>query len=202
MEFDIKRGSIIFHKNLNTLDEMALEFSSRLSLMGIKHSFLLGYVAILFGRNRASEDIDVVCQRFSLETFEDLWGSIIHDYDCIITNNAKEAYVDYLNTGLALRFARKGYIIPNIEMKFATNTLQHNAISKSIIVTVNQQNIPISPMEQQIAYKLFLGSGKDIEDARFLFKLFREHLDTQLLNDYIEKLEIPETDAQRQLGWN
>ncbi len=48
---------------------------------------------------------------------------------------------------------------------------------------------------------IFLGSEKDIEDARFLFKLFEENLNTGELLDYIRPLEIPVEEAKYYLGW-
>lgn len=39
----------------------------------------------------------------------------------------------------------------------------------------------ISPIELQIPYKLYLSSDKDIEDAVYLWVLFREMLDGDLL---------------------
>ena len=43
----------------------------------------------------------------------------------------------------------------------------------------------------QIPYKLFLGSEKDIEDARFLFKLFEDKLNIGLLKMFLINLKIP-----------
>jgi len=45
-------------------------------------------------------------------------------------------------------------------------------------VTLNSHRLFISPLELQIAFKLYLGSEKDIEDARFLYSLFIDKLDS------------------------
>jgi hypothetical protein len=54
--------------------------------------------------------------------------------------------------------------------------------------------------ELQIPYKLFLGSEKDIEDARFLFKLFKDNLNIVLLKMFLNKLKVSDNNAKRCLG--
>lgn len=202
MEIDFEGRQISFARELSRLDEMALHFSERLSSAGIKHVFLSGYVAILFGRNRMSEDVDVVCEGVPFEAFDGFWKDIHETLECIITTDAKKAYDDYLDAGTAVRFARKGEFIPNVEMKFKSTEMHQEALSGSLDVTVNGRQIPISPLEQQIAYKLFMGSEKDIEDARFLFKLFYDSLDVGKLSSYLDSLEVPLEKARMYLGWS
>lgn len=201
MEIEFDENHIIFSKELNKLDEMALRFSKVLSELGIKHVFLSGYIPILFGRNRASEDIDMVCEKISPDAYRELWAGINKDFECIITDDEKESYEKYLVKNTALRFALKGELIPNIELKFTRTELHEMALNEPLIVELNGNIIPISPLEQQIAYKLYMASEKDIEDARFLFKLFEEHLNKIKLIDIIEGLEIDPADAKTKLGW-
>ena len=80
--------------------------------------------------------------------------------------------------------------------------MHREALTHSLDVTVNERHIPISPLEQQIAYKLFMASEKDIEDARFLFKLFQENLEMGKLSSYLASLEVPLEKARRYLGWS
>lgn len=202
MEIDFRDRRISFARELSKLDELALHFSERLTSSGIKHVFLSGYIAILFGRNRMSEDIDVVCEVVPFETFDTFWKDIHKTLDCIITSDAKKAYDDYLNKELAVRFAQKGEFIPNVEMKFKSTQMHNEALSLALDVVVNERHIPISPLEQQIAYKLFMASEKDIEDARFLFKLFHENLEMGKLSSYLDSLEVPLEKARRYLGWS
>lgn len=187
---------------MNKLDEMAIYFSENLSQLNISHIFLSGYVAILFGRNRTSEDIDVVCENISYKKFEDLWHNLSGEFECIITSDVKDAYEGYLMDKIAVRFAYKGEIIPNIELKFQHTGMDRKALENSITVLLNEKRLPISPLEQQIAFKLFMGSEKDIEDARFLFKLFEKNLNTGKLLEYLDALEISIEDAKYYLGWS
>ncbi len=202
MEFLFEGRRLSFTKELSKLDDLALYFSERLSAASIRHVFLSGYVAILFGRNRASEDIDVVCESVPFEQFARFWEDIHQNLECIITSNVRAAYDDYLQTGVAVRFAHKGTMIPNVEMKFTTSDMHRVALSTPLEVIVNGRHMPISPLEPQIAYKLFMGSEKDIEDARFLFKLFDEYLDKSRLTNYLESLRVSIPLARRYLGWS
>ena len=42
----------------------------------------------------------------------------------------------------------------------------------------------------QIAYKLFLSSGKDLEDAKHLYDLFKEKINKDELLYFIDKLDV------------
>ena len=51
----------------------------------------------------------------------------------------------------------------------------------------------ISRIELQIAYKVWLGregNDKDIEDAKFLFNIFKKYIDNDLLMYFVRKLNI------------
>jgi hypothetical protein len=202
MDIKFEDGGMSFTKELSKLDELALLFSERLSLAGFKHVFLSGYVAILFGRNRTSEDIDVVCEDVSFEAFTLFWEGIHEILECIITSDVHEAYDNYLKKEMAVRFAYKGEFIPNIEMKFATTAMHREALDKTLEVNVNGHRILIPSLDQQIAYKMFMGSEKDIEDARFLFKLFEERLDKHGLTIYLDALGMSMQRAKQYLGWS
>jgi hypothetical protein len=202
MEMSIKEGVIKFDKELSELDKLALLFSESLTSIGVKHVFLSGYVPILFGRNRASEDIDVVCEKISIEIFSGFWVDIHRNLICIITSDVNVAYNDYLQKNTAIRFAYPEEFIPNVEMKFEANKMHGAALSSPLNVVVNGRKLPISPLEQQIAFKLFMGSEKDIEDARFLFKLFEENLDIQKFTGYLKALNVSIDKSKNYLGWS
>jgi hypothetical protein len=202
MELEFEGNTITFEKELSKLDKLALDFAKCLKDSKIENVFLSGYVAILFGRNRSSEDVDCICMPVSFDRFAEFWGGVQDDFECIITKDMENGFNEYLKKGTALRFSRKGKFIPNVEMKFATTDMHFKAIYNSLEVIVNERKLNIAPFEQQIAYKLFMGSEKDIEDARFLFKLFEEHLDTAKLITYFEALEVPKGKINEYLGWS
>lgn len=199
MEIEFKNSEIIFSKELSMLDNFVLNFTNLLINHKIKHVIVSGYVAILFGRNRLSEDIDILIQRIAFEKFQKLWQELENSYECLNTGNPYDAYHRYLEAHHAIRIARKGSFIPNIEVKFVKNDLDIFSLENRKKLKINDEILFISPLEIQIPYKLFLGSEKDIEDARFLFKLFKDKLNMALLNRFLTELKIPEERIDRYL---
>ena len=171
---------------------MAFEFSKILADHKIGHVFVSGYVAILFGRNRSSEDIDLICERVSFNRFIEFWDDCIKKFECVIIDDPKKAYHEYLLNETAIRFARKDVIIPNIEFKFPLKDLDKWTLNNKLRVICNDTEIYISPIELQIAYKLFLSSEKDIEDAEYLYILFKEKLNMEILQYFLEELKQKE----------
>jgi hypothetical protein len=192
MEIEFIKGEFFFNKELNHLDKLAREFSKLLTDHEIGHVFVSGYVAILFGRNRSSEYIDLICERVSINRFIKLWNDCTKKFECIITDDPKKAYHEYLLNETAIRFARKNEIIPNIELKFPLKDLDKWTLNNKLRVLCNDAEIYISPIELQIAYKLFLSSEKDIEDAEYLYILFKEKLDMEILQYFLKELKQEE----------
>jgi len=54
----------------------------------------------------------------------------------------------------------------------------------------NKNLLFISRIEIQIPFKLFLGSEKDLEDARYLYEIFKDKIDTNLMREFNRKLNI------------
>ena len=59
-------------------------------------------------------------------------------------------------------------------------------------VVVNGHQLYISPLELQIPFKLYLGTEKDIEDAKYLYQVFQGNLDLALLQEFNRKLKTEE----------
>ena len=190
MEIGFSKNKIEFKKELNALDRLTIQFTSIINGLKIKHVLVSGYVAILFGRSRASEDIDIIAEKLEFARFEEMWKETIKQFDCLNVINPKDAYYGYLPKGHAIRFSRKGKAIPNIEFKFPKVELDRWAITYRKTILLNNNHLFISPLELQIAYKLFLGSDKDIEDAVYLYRLFKKNLDTGILQEFVGKLKV------------
>jgi hypothetical protein len=175
-------------KELSKLDKFVFDFIKIIE-KNVKYVIVSGYIAILFGRNRSSEDVDIFIEKIEFNKFNTIWKKISKDFECINTYDAKNAYDDYLSKSLALRFAKKNTFIPNIEIKFPKVNLDVWTISESKKVIINKKILYISPLELEIPYKLFLGSEKDIEDAMHLYKLFKEYLDVKIFKEFNRKLK-------------
>lgn len=114
-----------------------------------------GYVSILLGRTRATEDIDLLIPRISKEEFANIWRKTHeNNFWCINTLNIDEAF-EMLNEH-AIRFAKKEEPIPNMNFKIIKTDLDKYSYENKIKVILNERFIFVSPLEMQIAYKLFL----------------------------------------------
>ncbi|MCX9083876.1 MAG: hypothetical protein OIN87_03640 [Candidatus Methanoperedens sp.] len=200
MELEFKKDKIIFDRELSLLDRFVINFTDHLDNNNIKYVIISGYVAILFGRSRMSEDVDIFIENISFEKFLKFWSEIEPTYECLNTGNSYEAYDDYLRNHQAIRLSTKGSFIPNIELKFVKNDLDRYSLENRKRIELTDKSLYISPFELQIPYKLFLGSEKDIEDARFLFKLFKDNLNIVLLKMFLSRLKVPDDQVKRYLG--
>jgi septin family protein len=157
----------------------------------VKYVLISGYVAILFGRSRSSEDIDIFIEQLPKERFTQLWDTLMNTgFSCINAGTAEEAYDDYLTEKLSIRFAQGDEIIPNMEVCFPKRPDHEDVLKKPLRVELNEYTLFISPIESQIAYKISMNTPKDIEDARYLYKIFEEHLNRGLLELWLRKFQI------------
>ena len=126
-------------------------------------------MAILFGRNRASEDIDVVCEPIPFDHFSSLWDTLTSTFECIITSDRQYAYEGYLLQHSAIRFAYPGEFIPNIEFKFAYTDLHKRAMSEKI-------DVVMSDMAPNVIGSWDIDEYRQIELARIALKLAKKLL--------------------------
>jgi len=99
-----------------------------------------------------------------------------------------------LEDGLAIRIGLNNSVIPNFEIKFVKNDFDIISLEEHRLVKIDNKSLKISPMELQIAFKLYLGSDKDIEDAVYLFDIFLEHINKAKLKHYMELLKVSGSD--------
>jgi len=184
MEYDEKKREIICNRELNDLDEFVLDFVNLLK----DYVIVSGYVSILLGRSRATEDIDLLIPEMNFEEFNNLWNKVKEEgFECINVSKPEEAFE--MIKEHAIRFFKKNPI-PNIEFKIIKNDLDKYSFENKIKVLLKEGKLYISPLELQIAYKLFLGSGKDLEDAKHLLKIFKENINKDKLLDFVRKLKV------------
>lgn len=194
MNYDVNKKEIICNKKLNSLDKFVLDFVNLLE----NYVVVSGYVSILLGRSRATEDVDLLVPHIDKKDFESLWVKMQEkNFWCINTSSVNEAF-DMLKDH-AVRFARKGKPIPNIEFKTIKTDLDKYSYENKIRVVLDNSQIFISPLEMQIAYKLFLAadgideeleSDKDIEDAKYLYKVFEEKINKDEFLALVSKLNV------------
>jgi len=91
MEFEFKNNQILFDRELSELDEFVIKFVNILDKNKINYVLVSGYIAILFGRSRETEDIDIILEKISFEKFNFLWNEIQKEFECLNTSSPKEA---------------------------------------------------------------------------------------------------------------
>lgn len=181
-------GAVV-EKDPSVLDELILDVADVLAANGVEYAVVSGYVAVLFGRSRATEDIDVLIERCDAETAasvaddlsdEGLWGAAMPLDDLYVT----------LADDLPVRVARHGDRVPNVELKFVTDEYDRLSLSNTITVEFGERTLQIVQPELQIAYKLGMSAERDFEDARHLYETTRETLSTDALESYVERLGV------------
>lgn len=197
MKYDSERSEIHIDKELNELDAFTLDFVSVLERF-TSYVIVSGYVSILLGRTRGSEDVDFLIPPLAYEQFERLFSELLSQgYECANTDDRHEAWS--MLDEHAIRFFKKGMPVPNIEFKKITNEIQEYALAHRIKVILGEQALYLSPLELQIPYKLSLmsdadpreiSSDKDFEDARHLYEIFKENLNRERLAYFAAYLKV------------
>ena len=149
-----------------------------------------GYVTILFGRARGTEDIDMIIETIDRRTFERFFNDLIEKNYWFLNSDDQNDLFGMLNENLAVRIAKSGEIIPNIELKFAKDHFDDFSLKESLKVEIDGYKLNISPMELQIAYKLYLSGDKDIEDAIYLYEIFKDEINRKSLKDFLEEFDM------------
>ena len=189
LRFVGKNTIVIENKVINALDEFVLKFVSILKEF-TDYVIVSGYIAILFGRSRGTEDIDTIIRPIDFDKFKSFYLKLGQSgYYVINPGNLNDLY-EMLEEGLRIRIAIEGTVIPNIELKFVRDDFERFAIENRIMVVLNNEQLHISPMELQIPYKLYLGSDKDIEDAVYLWEIFKDKVDLKLMKNFMDKLGV------------
>jgi len=180
----IDKNTIKLDRELNELDKFVISFIKILEKY-TNYVIISGYVSILLGRSRATEDIDIFTKKLDKDNFLKLYDDLDNSgYWCLNTSDSNEAY-NHLNDGLAIRFALKETAIPNFEIKFAKKPTDLMSLREHLVVITKEGNLNISSLEMQIAFKRhYLKSDKDLEDANHIETLFKDKIDYKLIEEY------------------
>jgi hypothetical protein len=186
---ELRNGTLLIDRDPNRLDELAIEFSHILRRFDSNHVFIAGYVSILAGRARSTEDIDVLIERIDEETAEKLataldesgfWGPAM----------PLTSLFEMLKNGDNIWVAPEDQITPHLELKFTRDEFDRASLENALTARIGGEAIPVGPLELQIAYKLHLGAQKDIEDAVHLYTLFEESLSVSRLEEWVGRLDV------------
>jgi len=191
----INDQEIQLDKIINELDQLALDVVEIIRNYS-EYVIVGGYVSILLGRSRMSEDIDILIPSVSKERFTEIFEDLVsHNFWCLNSGSVDDCY-RLLIDEYAIRITRSDWVIPNIELRFISDELDNLTFETRMKVRLPKESLMVSRPEIQISYKRnVLGSDKDIEDAIHLEEIFKGRLDINLLkkcqglivNEYKEK---------------
>ena len=198
---ELSDHTLTVSRELSELDKDVLEFTRILDACKVDYVIVSGYVAILTGRSRSTEDIDVILESLSETETEQLVTELKDRGYWGMAMPLDEMY-SMLSAGSRIRIAKEGEMYPNFETWFVSNDVEREALSNPLTVTFDEGQIEISPLELQIAYKLRLAqaadslSGKDFEDALHLYLTFEERFNTEQLETYVNELGVEDYYAE------
>ncbi|MXR19117.1 hypothetical protein [Halobacterium bonnevillei] len=182
-------GVLVVEREPNQLDELALSFSAVLNRVDIDHVFIAGYVAILAGRARSTEDVDVLIEEIDEETASRL-ATVLEEEGFWGPAMPLDSMSEMLANGDNIWVAPDDQITPHLEVKFVRDEFDRASLENSAAARIGDETIPIGPLELQIAYKLYLGAQKDLEDAVHLYSLFKETLSGGRLKEWVTRLGV------------
>jgi len=198
---ELSDHTLTVSRELSELDKDVLEFTRILDACKVDYVIVSGYVAILTGRSRSTEDIDVILESLSETETEQLVTELKNHGYWGMAMPLDEMY-SMLSEGSRIRIAEDGEMYPNFETWFVSNDVEREALSNPLTVMFDEGQIEISPLELQIAYKLRLAqaadslSGKDFEDALHLYLTFEERFNTEQLETYVKELGVEDYYAE------
>ncbi len=176
-------------KEITELDKFVLSFTNLLEKY-TDYVIVSGYVVILFGRNRLTEDIDIIIKHIDKEIVESLYQELIkEDYDFLNAESSDRMY-EMLEEGSRIRIVQRGAIIPNIDFKSVKDRYDRYSIDNRLELIIGEYHLYISPIELQISYKLYLGSEKDIEDAIYISDIFKDKINLDNMEKFMRELEV------------
>ncbi|MFH1294347.1 MAG: hypothetical protein ABIH90_00200 [Candidatus Aenigmatarchaeota archaeon] len=171
MEISFNNRQIELRKETNVIDDFVTGMASIVSAH-FRYAIVSGYIPILFGKIRATEGIDFFIDPADVAKFPKFCEEFSRKgYYMINAASVSDALL-LLKAGDAIRVAENGHVAPNAEIKIAKDVWGKKALDERLKISVNSKSIYIGKIEQGIAYKLYLGSRKDIDDACHMYLLF------------------------------
>jgi len=146
---------LVGDKYLTLLDQFVLDF---IRVLEPKTPYVIvsGYVAILFGRSRGTEDVDILISRLSKDTFGELHTALSEGgYEFLNAEDADGLYDKLLNR-MGIRIAKKGQFIPNIELKFLKDDIDRTVLRDRVEVNLSGVRVYISPIDIRLPTRCIL----------------------------------------------
>ena len=171
----------------NILDQFCIDFC-KIVEQHCKYIIVSGFVAISSGRTRATEDIDMIIEKLSIEKYKRLHEDLIQaGFICVQDDLVEEIY-SYLTDNTSVRYIKNNIPLPEMEIKFVKDKLDEFQIQTRIKLPLTGLDVWFSSINMNIAFKEeYLKSEKDLKDAIHLRKVYPELVNEHEINN-IKKL--------------
>lgn len=144
MEIQYSKDLIILkNKSLSNVDKFVLEFVDLLK-NHFRYVIVSGYVAILFGRSRGTEDIGILIEKITKSEFFNFVSEIEDRYD-FLNPEDREGLYEMLSENLGVRISKKNAITPNIELKITKNEVEKYVLDNRLKVKLDKNLLYLSP---------------------------------------------------------
>lgn len=162
----------------NILDKFVVDFITVLEKYS-RYAIVSGFLAISSGRVRGTEDIDLIVEEMTKNTFENFFKEIYEqNFVCVQGDDVNLIWDLYLKDKETIRFVKFGTMIPDMEFKFPKTEADKVAL-------INRKKLPLTGLpvyfgsiESTIAFKEhLLKSQKDIEDSKHLRLVYSDEID-------------------------
>lgn len=182
------------------LDKFAEDFCEVIEKY-CKYIICSGFVAIAHGRSRGTEDIDMIIEIIPKDIFIKMHEDLIKaGFVAVQSDNPQSLYEDYLKEGSSVRYVWKseGFYPPEMEVHFAKDALDEEQLCDRVKLPLTKLNIYFSSIESNIAFKEeYLGTDKDIADAKHLRIIYKGKINEDKINKIKEKIKIRKIEEKK-----
>ncbi|MEM4335961.1 MAG: hypothetical protein QXL47_02095 [Candidatus Anstonellales archaeon] len=152
------------------------------------YALVSGYVAILLGMERPTQDIDVIVDGFkSKKEFH----RFLHEIEKIgysIAIKKEWVYEIFEKRGEKIDiFTKKQWYF---DFKKAKNIWDVNSVKYSIKIKKGNYVFRTAPPEIQVPYKLLLGTDKDIKDAKYIYERLKDIIDIETMKKNARLMKV------------
>ena len=182
-KFSVVKGEVNLAKELSDIDIFVLKCAEIISKY-TEYVIVSGYVAIFFGRSRASEDVDIFIKEMTVEDFHKMYHEFVANGFEWLIDNPEELYKEYLKKGTPIGVWEKNFPLLRLDMKFPKEFSQRALFNDKFKVVFGKHHLWMASIESTIAYKEEIAkSDKDMLDSRHLRLVF-ENLDKEKIETY------------------
>jgi hypothetical protein len=193
---DFEDGVLVIDRELSEFDRRAFAFFDLLDEIGIDYLVVSGYLLLLTGRQRMTEDVDLILSVRTTDRLDEL-ATRLGEAGYVANPPPLDRLPEFIEDGHVGVHA-EGARVPTFDLSLGETQLERDAFADSLSVEVSGKTLQVTPFEQQIAYKLSMlydptdHTAMDFLDALHLYRLFEDHLDMDSLRSYTQRLNAAE----------